>query len=102
MQSIWLISQLLICLALGFLCAHRIPKFIEKASFKVLPYFSYILLFAIAFEFSQIIDTISSIFSCSGSVETRLLKSYSPRTLFFELDTRPSSLSSALLMLATD
>lgn len=59
MQSIWLISQLLICLALGFLCAHRIPKFIEKASFKVLPYFSYILLFAIAFEFSQIIDTIS-------------------------------------------
>lgn len=59
MQSIWLITQLLICLALGFLCAHRVPKFIEKISFKVLPYFSYILLFAIAFEFSQIIETIS-------------------------------------------
>lgn len=59
MQSIWLITQLLICLALGFLCSHHIPKLIENISFKVLPYFSYILLFAIAFEFSQIIETIS-------------------------------------------
>lgn len=60
MQSIWLITQLLICLAFGFLCAHRLPSAIEKISFKILPYFSYILLFAIAFEFAQIIETISN------------------------------------------
>lgn len=59
MQSIWLITQLFICLSLGFLCAHRIPTLIEKISFKILPYFSYILLFAIAFEFAQVIETIS-------------------------------------------
>lgn len=59
MQSIWLIFQLLICLGLGFLLARRLPKFLEKIAFQILPYFSYILLFTIAFEFSQIIDTIT-------------------------------------------
>ena len=55
MQSLWLIFQLLFCLALGFLLARRLPTNIEKLAFKVLPYFSYILLFSIAFEFAQII-----------------------------------------------
>ena len=59
MQSVWLIFQLLVCLALGFLLAKRIPSFIEKIAFSILPYFSYILLFTIAFEFAQIIDTIA-------------------------------------------
>ena len=58
MQSLWLITQLFICLALGFLCARRIPISIEKLAFKILPYFSYLLLFAIAFEFAQVIDRI--------------------------------------------
>jgi len=58
MQSIWLIFQLLFCLALGFLFARRLPSNIEKLAFKMLPYFSYILLFSIAFEFAQIIDQI--------------------------------------------
>ena len=63
MQSFWLISQLLICLLLGFLLAKRLPKVIEKFAFKVLPFFSYILLFAIAFEFAQIFETIKNPYS---------------------------------------
>lgn len=59
MQSIWLILQLLVCLAFGFLIAKRLPSLLKKIAFKVLPYFSYLLLFAIAFEFAQIIDSIS-------------------------------------------
>ncbi|OTG82487.1 hypothetical protein B9T31_14400 [Acinetobacter sp. ANC 4558] len=59
MQSIWLIFQLLVCLIIGFLFARRLPSMIEKAAFKLLPYFSYLLLFAIAFEFAQIIDSIT-------------------------------------------
>jgi uncharacterized membrane protein YbjE (DUF340 family) len=60
MQSIWLIVQLLSCLALGFLLANKLPKIIENVFFKILPYFSYILLFAIAFEFSQVFETIQN------------------------------------------
>ncbi|MFZ0022666.1 lysine exporter LysO family protein [Acinetobacter sp.] len=56
MQSLWLIFQLLFCLALGFAMAKRIPLSIIKISFKLLPYFSYVLLIAIAFEFSQLVD----------------------------------------------
>ncbi|MCO8113607.1 lysine exporter LysO family protein [Acinetobacter lwoffii] len=56
MQSLWLIFQLLLCLALGFTMAKRIPISIIKICFKLLPYFSYILLIAIAFEFSQLVD----------------------------------------------
>ena len=64
MQSLWLILQLLTCLALGFLLAHRLPEWLKRLSFKVLPFFSYILLFAIAFEFAQIIENISSLHIC--------------------------------------
>ncbi|ENX19703.1 MULTISPECIES: LysO family transporter [Acinetobacter] len=56
MQSLWLIFQLLFCLALGFAMAKRIPLLIIKICFKLLPYFSYVLLIAIAFEFSQLVD----------------------------------------------
>jgi len=56
MQSLWLIFQLLFCLALGFAIAKRIPQPIIKICFKLLPYFSYVLLIAIAFEFSQLVD----------------------------------------------
>ncbi len=59
MQSLWLITQLLICLLLGFLLARRLPKWLEKLAFKILPYFTYILLIAIAVEFSQTLHTIS-------------------------------------------
>ena len=59
MQSVWLIAQLLFCLAFGFLAAKHIPHTIEKFAFKILPYFSYLLLFSIAFEFAQVLDTIT-------------------------------------------
>jgi hypothetical protein len=60
MQSLWLIFQLLFCLCLGFILARRIPQSIEKIAFKILPYFTYILLIAIAMEFSQTIHNIAS------------------------------------------
>lgn len=60
MQSLWLIFQLLICLFLGFILARRIPQSIEKFAFKILPYFTYILLITIAIEFSQTIHNITS------------------------------------------
>jgi uncharacterized membrane protein YbjE (DUF340 family) len=56
MQSFWLIFQLLFCLAIGFLYARKLPQTVVKVSFAVLPYFSYVLLIAIAFEFSQLLD----------------------------------------------
>ncbi len=59
MQSIWLIFQLLFCLFLGFVLARRIPQSIEKIAFKILPYFTYILLIAIAIEFAQTLHSIA-------------------------------------------
>lgn len=56
MQSFWLIFQLLFCLFIGFAFAKRIPSAVVNASFKILPYFSYFLLMAIAFEFAQLIN----------------------------------------------
>ncbi len=56
MQSFWLIFQLLFCLALGFSLAKKLPPSFLKIAFAVLPYFSYVLLIAIAFEFTEILD----------------------------------------------
>lgn len=61
MQSLWLIFQLLFCLALGFILARRLPQWLEKCAFKILPYFCYILLVAIAIEFSHTLHEISSL-----------------------------------------
>lgn len=58
MQSFWLIFQLLFCLSFGFAFAKKFPQFLLKLCFKILPYFSYLLLIAIAFEFSSIIQEI--------------------------------------------
>lgn len=58
MQSFWLIFQLLFCLAFGFAFAKKFPQFLIKLCFKILPYFSYLLLITIAFEFSSIIQEI--------------------------------------------
>ncbi|MFW1858446.1 lysine exporter LysO family protein [Acinetobacter defluvii] len=59
MQSLWLIFQLLFCLFVGFILARRLPQWLEKIAFKVLPYFTYILLVAIAIEFAQTLDRIA-------------------------------------------
>lgn len=58
MSSFWLIIQLLFCLCLGFIFAHKIQKKLVRFAFQVLPYFTYILLIAIAFEFSDILNQI--------------------------------------------
>lgn len=60
MQSLWLIFQLLFCLFLGFVFARRLPKWFESLCFKVLPYFTYLLLIAIAIEFSHTLNNIAS------------------------------------------
>ncbi|MEG0482712.1 MAG: lysine exporter LysO family protein [Acinetobacter sp.] len=60
MQSLWLIFQLLFCLLIGFMLARRLPQWLERIAFKILPYFTYILLIAIAIEFSQTIHRISN------------------------------------------
>ncbi|TCB66225.1 lysine exporter LysO family protein [Acinetobacter sp. ANC 4216] len=59
MQSFWLIFQLLICLALGFVLAKHLPSWLEHLAFKTLSYFTYILLIAIAIEFTQTLHTIA-------------------------------------------
>lgn len=60
MQSLWLIFQLLICLLLGFKAIGHLPQWLETWAFKILPYFAYILLVAIAIEFEQTLDSLSS------------------------------------------
>lgn len=58
MQSFWLIFQLLFCLAFGFIFAKKFPSGLRKWCFKILPYFSYLLLITIAYEFSGLIEQI--------------------------------------------
>lgn len=59
MQSLVLIFQLIACLVLGLVLAKRIPSGIEKFAFKILPYFTYVLLVTIAMEFSQTLQHMS-------------------------------------------
>lgn len=59
MHSLWLIVQLLFCLFIGYAFAHKFPQWLIQGAFKVLPYFSYLLLIAIASEFAQILQTIA-------------------------------------------
>lgn len=60
MQSLWLIFQILLPLCLGYLVLGRLPVWFKRFAFQILPYFAYILLIAIAIEFTQVLDQISS------------------------------------------
>lgn len=60
MQSLWLIFQLLLPLCLGYLALGRLPIWFKRFVFQILPYFAYLLLVAIAIEFTQVLDQISS------------------------------------------
>lgn len=60
MHSLWLIVQLLLCLFLGFAFAKKLPPWLEKLAFKILPYFCYVLLVAIAIEFAETLNSISN------------------------------------------
>lgn len=76
MQSLWLIFQLLFCLAFGFFFAKKLPTPVIHLSFKLLPYFSYILLIAIAFEFADLWDQLKQPFEIlSTSVSIALFTS---------------------------
>ena len=73
MQSLWLIFQLLFCLFLGFALARRLPQWLKKLAFQILPYFSYILLIAIAIEFTHTLHMITSPISILTSAMTLAL-----------------------------
>lgn len=74
MQSLWLIFQLLFCLFLGFALAKKIPHAIEQIGLKILPYFTYLLLIAIAMEFAQ---TLASLSNPNQILSTALIISFS-------------------------
>ncbi|MHA3892404.1 LysO family transporter [Acinetobacter sp. GXMZU3951] len=59
MQALILITQLLFCLATGYIFAKKIPTAFIQFCFKVLPYFSYILLIAISMEFTHALQDMS-------------------------------------------
>lgn len=58
MQAFILISQLLLCLATGYFFAKKIPSSLIKLCFKILPYFSYLLLIGISMEFTHALENI--------------------------------------------
>ena len=58
MQALILISQLLLCLAAGYLFAKKLPIYLVQFCFKVLPYFSYLLLIGISMEFTHALQDI--------------------------------------------
>lgn len=60
MQSFWLIFQLLFCLLIGYAFANKLPQKITQHSLKILPYFSYLLLIAIAYEFAEIFKSLET------------------------------------------
>lgn len=53
MQSLILIFQIFIAIGLGYFIAPKLNLKIRHFIFKILPYFSYILLVSVAFEFTQ-------------------------------------------------
>ena len=95
MQSFWLIIQLLICLFLGFALARKLPHWLESLAFKVLPYFTYILLISIAIEFAQTLQYIDTPLQILSSALTLALMTsigvfLSCYTLFKSLGYRPT------------
>lgn len=53
MQSFILIIQIFIAISLGYFIAPRLNHTLRQLIFKILPYFSYLLLISVAFEFTQ-------------------------------------------------
>ena len=60
MQSFTLIFQIFIAISLGYFIAPYLSQTIKKFVFKILPYFSYILLIAVAFELTQALNHIQN------------------------------------------
>lgn len=59
MQSFVLIFQIFIAISLGYFLAPKLSQRIKQLVFKILPYFSYLLLISVAFELTQALNHIS-------------------------------------------
>ena len=59
MQSFVLIFQIFIAIGLGYFLAPKLSQQIKQFVFKILPYFSYLLLISVAFELTQALNHIS-------------------------------------------
>ncbi|MCH7385934.1 lysine exporter LysO family protein [Acinetobacter modestus] len=59
MQSFVLIFQIFIAISLGYFLAPKLSQQIKQFVFKILPYFSYLLLISVAFELTQALNHIS-------------------------------------------
>ena len=59
MQSFVLIFQIFIAISLGYFLAPKLSQRIKQFVFKILPYFSYLLLISVAFELTQALNHIS-------------------------------------------
>ncbi|MCL5768819.1 MULTISPECIES: lysine exporter LysO family protein [unclassified Acinetobacter] len=59
MQSFVLIFQIFIAICLGYFLAPKLSQRIKQFVFKILPYFSYLLLMSVAFELTQALNHIS-------------------------------------------
>ncbi|WP_420002314.1 lysine exporter LysO family protein [Acinetobacter sp. LF10] len=59
MQSFVLIFQIFIAISLGYFLAPKLSQRIKQFIFKILPYFSYLLLMSVAFELTQALNHIS-------------------------------------------
>ena len=60
MQSVILIFQIFIVISLGYFIAPRLSKNLNNLIFKILPYFSYVLLVSVAFELTQALNHIDN------------------------------------------
>ena len=59
MQPFVLIFQIFIAISLGYFLAPKLSQQIKQFVFKILPYFSYLLLISVAFELTQALNHIS-------------------------------------------
>ncbi|KHF78024.1 hypothetical protein PJ15_1081 [Acinetobacter sp. neg1] len=60
MTSFVLIFQIFVCISLGYFIAPHLSQSLKKFVFKILPYFSYILLVSVAFELTQALNHIQN------------------------------------------
>ena len=60
MTSFVLIFQIFVCIGLGYFVAPHLSPSLKKFVFKILPYFSYILLVSVAFELTQALNHIQN------------------------------------------
>lgn len=60
MTSLVLILQIFICLSLGYFLAPHLSQTLKQFVFRILPYFSYILLISVAFELTQALNHIEN------------------------------------------